>query len=77
MENNNKGLTPAQIARRKYEEKNREERKQASAQFSTFIPREMYDDINAFLKRHKISKVQLIFEGFEALRNQYEPRDKK
>jgi hypothetical protein len=70
-------LTPAQIARRKYEEKNREERKQASAQFSTFIPREMYNDINAFLEKHKISKVQLIFEGFEALRKQYEPRDKK
>ena len=77
MDNNNKGLTPAQIARRKYEEKNREERKQASAQFSTFIPRQMYNDINAFLEKYKLSKVQLIFEGFEALRNQYEPRDKK
>lgn len=70
-------LTPMQIARQKYEEKNKEERKEKSAQFSTFIPREIYNEINEFLKKHKISKVQLIFEGFEALKKQYETQDKK
>jgi len=75
--NNNKGYTPVQIARRKYEEKNKEERKQASAQFSTFIPRKFYDELNEFLKRHRISKVNLIYAGFEALKNEYEPREKK
>ena len=74
---NNKELTPIQRARRKYEEKNKEERKQASAQFSTFIPRRLYNEINEFLERHKgISKVQLIYMGFEALKEQYEPRKK-
>jgi hypothetical protein len=67
-----KELTPMQIARRKYEERNIEERKEKSAQFSTFIPREMCNEINGFLKKHKISKVQLIYEGFEALKNQYD-----
>ena len=70
-------LTPAQIARRKYEERKKEERKQVNGQFSTRVPRKLFDDINEFLERHNISKVQLIFEGFEALRKQYEPQDKK
>jgi len=66
-----------QKARRKYEEKNKEERKQANAQFSTFIPRQMYNDINEFIGKHKVSKVQLIYTGFMALKEQYEPRNKK
>ena len=77
MENNNKGLSPAQIARRKYEEKNKEERKQASAQFSTFVPRPVLNEINEFLARIGTSKVHLIMAGFMALKEQYEPQDKK
>jgi len=75
VENNNKGLTPAQIARRKYEEKNREERKQANAQFSTFIPRKIYDDINAFLESNNITKVALIMAGYEALQQQLQKKN--
>ena len=70
-------LTPMQIARRKYEEKNKEERKAASAQFSTFLPRKNFEEINEFLAKHKISKVDLIYAGFLALREQREPHDKK
>jgi len=68
-------LTPAQIARRKYEEKNKEERKQANAQFSTFIPRKIYDDINAFLEQSELTKVALIMAGYEALQQQLQKKD--
>ena len=74
---NKEGLTPAQIARRKYEEKNKEERKKASAQFSTFLPRKTYNKINEFLEKHKISKVNLIYAGFCALVEQYEKPPKE
>jgi 5'-deoxynucleotidase YfbR-like HD superfamily hydrolase len=67
-----KELTSVQIARRKYEEKNKEERKAASAQFSTFIPRKFNDELKEFLKKHKISKVCLIYAWFDALTKEYE-----
>jgi hypothetical protein len=67
-----KELTSVQIARRKYEEKNKEERKAASAQFSTFLPRKNFEEINEFLKKYKISKVSLIYAGFNALTKEYE-----
>jgi len=73
----NTELTPMQKARRKYEEKNKAERKQVNGQFSTRVPRTLFEEINEFLEKHKISKVQLIYAGFEALKAQYEPRDKK
>ena len=72
-----KELTPLQTARRRYEERNKDERERISVQFNTRIPRRMYDEINEFLKKHRISKVQLIFEGFESLKKQYEAQDKK
>jgi len=68
-------LTPAQIARRKYEERNRDERKQANAQFSTFIPRKIYDDINAFLESNKLTKVALIMAGYETLQQQLQKKN--
>jgi len=71
---NNKELTSAQIARRKYEEKNREERKQANGQFSTRVPRKRFDEINEFLEKYNISKVDLIYAGFYALKRELEPR---
>ena len=62
--------TPQRIARRKYEEANKERRKQASGNFGTMIPRVLYEEINAFLKTSGISKVQLIVAGYEALKKQ-------
>ncbi len=63
------GVTPVRKTRRKYEEKNKEKRKQASGNFGTMIPRVLYDEINAFLEENGITKVRLIKEGYEALKN--------
>ena len=62
--------TPQRTARRKYEQANKERRKQASGNFGTMIPRVLYEEINAFLKTSGISKVQLIVAGYEALKKQ-------
>ena len=59
--------TPIRQARRKYEEKNREKRKQVSGNFGTLIPRALFDEINAFLKENNITKVQLVKAGYKAL----------
>ena len=56
--------TPVRKTRRKYEEKNKEKRKQASGNFGTMIPRALYDEINAFLEENGITKVRLIKEGY-------------
>ena len=61
--------TPVRKTRRKYEEKNKEKRKQASGNFGTMMPRALYDEINAFLEENGITKVRLIKEGYEALKN--------
>lgn len=61
--------TPVRKTRRKYEEKNKEKRKQASGNFGTMIPRALYDEINAFLEENGITKVRLIKEGYEVLKN--------
>ena len=62
--------TPQRTARRKYEEANKERRKQASGNFGTMIPRVLFEEINAFLKTSGISKVQLIVAGYEVLKKQ-------
>ena len=60
-----KETTPRRTARRNYEERNKEKRKQASGNFGTMIPRDLFEEINEFL-----AKVQLIFAGYEALKEQ-------
>lgn len=62
-----KGNTPGRESRRRYEERNKEKRKQTSGNFGTMIPRELFDEINAFLKAHGFTKVKLIEEGYHAL----------
>lgn len=74
---NKKELTSMQIARRKYEEKNKEERKEKNAQFSTFIPREIYNEINEFLEKNNITKVALIMAGYEALKEEMNKKTDK
>lgn len=59
--------TPIHRARRKYEEANKEERKKASGQFNTRLPRKDYDEICAFLKEQHIRKIDLIYAGYAAL----------
>ena len=69
--------TPRRIAHRKYEERNKKKRQAASGNFQTMIPRDLYDEINAFLAKHHITKVQLIFAGYEALKAEVEKENKK
>ena len=58
------------ITRRKYEEKHKERRKQTSGNFGTMIPRALYDEINEFLRVNNRTKVRLIVEGYEALKQE-------
>lgn len=66
--------TPLRKARRKYEEVNKEYRDQATKQFNTRLSSELRDEIEAFLKEYHITKVELIYEGYKALQNKYDPK---
>lgn len=72
-----KETTPRRAARRSCEERNKDKRKQTSGNFGTMIPRDLFDEINAFLSKHHITKVQLIFRGCESLKAEYEKTDNK
>lgn len=67
--------TPVRIIRRRYEEMHREERKKKNKVWGTSIEREFSDKIDAFLKKHGLKKVELIYEGYNALVNQYEKQN--
>lgn len=60
--------TPQRRASRKYEEKNKEQRRAKCGNFQTMIPRELFDEVNSFLKEKGITKVELIRAGYEYLR---------
>ena len=62
--------TTRRIARRKYEEKNKEERKNKNGNFQAMMPRATLEEINEFLKINNITKVQLVIEGYNALKKQ-------
>ena len=62
--------TPQRLANRRYEEKNKQKRREACGNFQTMIPRKLYEEINAFLKENKITKVKLIEAGYAALRDE-------
>mgnify|MGYP001051532216 FL=1 len=61
--------TPQRVANRKYEEKNKQKRQAASGNFQTMIPRDLFDEINAFLKERNISKVDFIKKAYEFMKN--------
>ena len=63
--------TPERIVRRRYEERHKEERQKKNKVWGTSIERKFSDKIDAFLKEHKLKKVELIYEGFNALVNKY------
>lgn len=69
--------TPQRNARRKYEEVNKEKRKQTSGNFGTMIPRPLFEEINAFLKTSGYTKVQLIVAGYNALKREKENKPAK
>ena len=60
--------TPQRIANRKYEERNKEKRQAASGNFQTMIPRELFEEINAFLKERNMSKVDFIKKAYALMK---------
>ena len=66
--------TPQRMANRRYEEKNKEKRKAKCGNFQTMIPRDKYVEITAFLKANNITKVQLIYAGYNALLSAQQPK---
>lgn len=61
--------TPQRIANRKYEERNKERRQAASGNFQTMIPRELFEEINAFLKERNMTKVDFIKKAYEHMKS--------
>jgi len=64
--------TPKSEIDKRYEDKHKEERKAAHAVWGTSMKREDFVELNKFLKAHHISKVQLIYVGWQALKEQYQ-----
>lgn len=67
-----KESTPRREARRRYEEKNKEKRKAANGTFSTYLPRKELEEINEFLKKYGVTKVELVRQGYLAVKQQIE-----
>ncbi len=61
--------TPQRVANRKYEEKNKDKRKATSGNFQTMIPRELYDEVNAFLKERNMTKVDFIKKAYDLMKS--------
>lgn len=70
-------VSPRKKARRKYEVTHKAERKQATGQFNTRLPRKIFDEINDFLKENQIQKIDLIYAGYGALRAEVEERNRQ
>ena len=62
--------TSKRVARRKYEEKNKELRKEKNANFQTMIPRELFEEINAFLIEKGMTKVEFIKKAYEIMKKE-------
>lgn len=71
-----KESTPEREKRRKYEDTHKEERKSKCKVWGTSIDRRLADEIDEFLTAHKLTKVALIAAGLQALKDQYEPKEK-
>jgi len=71
--------TPERVIRRKYEETHKEERRQKTKVWGTSIDRADAEEIDAFLERYGLRKLDIIYNGFEVLKKLYEPseEDKK
>ena len=62
--------TSKRVARRKYEEKNKELRKEKNANFQTMIPRELFEEINTFLNEKGMTKVKFIKKAYEIMKKE-------
>ena len=70
-------VSPAKMARRRYEKTHKEERKEATGQFNTRLPRPIFEQINRFLKQHGIPKTELIYAGYDTLLRREEEKEKQ
>ena len=62
--------TSKRVARRKYEEKNKELRKEKNANFQTMVPREFFEEINTFLTEKGMTKVEFIKKAYEIMKKE-------
>lgn len=62
--------TPVRKSRRRYEERNKDERKEKNKVWGTSVDRQFASEIDEFLEKYNLTKVALIYAGYEALRNQ-------
>lgn len=69
--------TPVRKSRRKYEERNKDERKEKNKVWGTSIDRQYANEIDAFLLRHNFTKVELIVAGYQALMQQVEAKNNR
>jgi hypothetical protein len=69
--------TAQRIARRKYEERNKAQRKAQNKVWGTSVSRQIADDIDAFLKLHSLTKVDLIMTGYIALQERHQHTKKE
>lgn len=66
--------TPMRQIRRKYEESHKEKRQEAHKVWGTSVDRSLANEIDEFLAKQNITKVQLILAGYQALLNEYGPK---
>ena len=69
--------TPVRKSRRRYEERNKDERKEKNKVWATSIERRFADEIDEFLVNHNLTKVELIVAGYQALRGHYGPKEQQ
>lgn len=62
--------TPRQEINKRYEDKHKAERKAKNGTFSTSIPRSELKEIIEFLDKYKITKVELVRQGYLTLQDQ-------
>ena len=62
--------TEKKVINKRYEDKHKQERKAAHAVWGTSMNREDFNKLNAFLKENKIKKIDLIYVGWQALKEQ-------
>ena len=62
--------TSKRVARRKYEEKNKDLRKEKNANFQTMIPRELFEEISTFLTEKGMTKVEFIKKAYEIMKKE-------
>ncbi len=66
--------TARRQSRRAYEERKKEERNAKNSNFQTMIPKELYDEIDAFLIEKRMTKVEFIKQAYEYLKSQEEKK---